>query len=255
MSIASKPSHLESLHRLKEGFQAEDGHCNPPGYQHYLEGIFHGINLQGRRVLEIGSGRGLISLHCGLSGAERVVSIEPEMEGSTSGVVATQAKRIEQMGLSNIELRNDDFNKMDFGDQKFDVIVMIAVLNHLYETPLNAMKDSEVFDTYVGIGEKLHGLLASGGVVIATDATRYCLWTQLRRIGYPRQFCLSQRTINWRIHQQPSVWKKIFSKSGFDKVDIDYPIPYRFRHFGSIVATPAIDFFLSGEFILRAYKS
>lgn len=255
MSTATGMSDSESLLSLKQKFQAEDGHHNPPGYQHYLDEIFKGIDLQGKRVLEIGSGRGLISLHCGLSGAKKVVSIEPEMEGSTSGVVETQKRRIEQLGLSNVELRHDDFHTLDFGEEKFDVIVMIAVLNHLYETPLNAMKNPDVFNTYIGIGEKLHGLLANSGVVIATDASRYCLWTQLRRIGYPRNLCLRQRTINWRIHQQPSVWKKIFSKAGFEKVDINYPIPYKLRHLAPIVATPAINFFLSGDFILRAHKS
>ncbi|QDT06288.1 Methyltransferase domain protein [Rubripirellula lacrimiformis] len=241
-------------HRLKEQFQAEDGHQNPPAYESYLNRLFGDLELQGRSVLEIGSGRGLISLHCGLAGAEKVVSVEPEMEGSTSGVIEAQAQRIKSLGLKNVDLRRDNFNTMNFGGESFDVIVMIAVLNHLYETPLNAARHQEVFNTYVKIASKLHGLLNKGGVVIATDACRLCLWTQLRRLGYPRSWCLTQRTIDWQIHQQPAVWESIFKEAGFSRFEVSYPIPHRLRKFGGLVGTSPVNFVLMGEFIFHAYK-
>jgi len=254
MSTPPSFSSTESLQRLKEKFQAEDGHENPPAYRHYLQRLFGKIGLKDRRILEVGSGRGLISLHCGLSGASKVISVEPELDGSTSGVIETQTRRIQSLGLSNIELRRDDFNAMDFRGESFDVIAMIAVLNHLYETPLNALRHSDVFEKYVSIAKKLHGLLDKGGVVIATDACRYCLWTQLRRVGLPRRLCLTQRTIDWKIHQQPAVWKQIFKAAGFSKFEVSYPVPFRLRKLEPIAGTSLVNFALMGEFVFHAYK-
>ncbi|TWU54485.1 Methyltransferase domain protein [Rubripirellula tenax] len=239
---------------LKLKFEAEDGHENPTGYRRYLSQLFGDTNLNDKRILEIGSGKGLISLHCGLSGAKHVISVEPEMEGSTSGVIAIQNERIKLLSLENVELRQEDFNSLDIAEGSVDLIVMIAVLNHLYETPQNASRDKDAFDKYVAIAEKLHTLLDEGGAIIATDACRYCLWTQLRRIGWPRKWCLTQRTIDWRIHQQPAVWEKIFRAAGFSRFEVKYPVPNRLRHLEPLINNPVGNFAVMGEFIFYAYK-
>ena len=193
MSSTSESVSTDNRERLLDRFRAEDGHQNPPGYRYQLRQLFDGVDLAGKQVLEIGSGRGLLSLHCGVSGAARVVSVEPEMEGSTSGVVAMQQQRIDALGLNNVELLRQNFHEIDFGTSRFDVIVMIAVLNHLYETPVDASSHPAGIRTICRNRTHLHNLLHPGGVVIATDACRYCLWTQLRRVGWPRRLCLSQR--------------------------------------------------------------
>lgn len=246
-------SESQSPESLLQQYRDKDGHDNQPGYEYYLKQLLGGIDLTGKRVMEIGSGRGLLSLYCGLQGAEKVVSIEPEMDGSTSGVVQEQLDRIEAMGLKNVEMRREDFNEMEFETSEFDLIIMIAVLNHLHETPINAMKDQKVYDKYVEIVGSLHSLTRPGAVVVATDACRYCLWTHLRRIGYPRSLCLTQRTIEWEIHQQPKVWKQIFLDSGFSSVDISYPVPYRLRSLAPVVNTPIVNYAIKGEFILKAH--
>jgi len=241
--------------QLLTRFRAEDGHENPQGYAYYLQQLFRDVAFDGKEVLEIGSGRGLISLHCAVAGAHRVVSMEPEMEGSTGGVTQVQQQRIGELGLKDrMELLRDDFHDARFDEQSFDVIVMIAVLNHLYETPIDATKDKLVFDRYVEIAIRLYDLLNEGGVVIATDACRYCLWTQTNRLGLPRSLCLTQKTIEWRIHQQPVVWQQIFRAAGFQSCEIHYPVPYRLRQFHSIIDNSVMNWMLMGSFILHAKK-
>ena len=66
---------------------ARDGHDNPPAFAHALEDMFRGIDFTGRRVLEIGSSRGLLAIYMGMRGAQ-VLSMEPEMAGASSGVIA-----------------------------------------------------------------------------------------------------------------------------------------------------------------------
>ena len=243
-----------TLDALLNKYRAEDGHENPAGYRYSMEQLFQGIQLRDRSVLEIGSGRGLISLHCAVQGASRVLSMEPEMEGSTGGVTAIQQQRTEELGLDTVELLRQDFHDADLEGQSFDAVIMIAVLNHLYETPIDASKDSAVFDQFVKIAKKLYGLLNEGGVVIATDACRYSLWTQAHRFGLPRKLCLTQKTIEWRIHQQPSVWKNIFRSAGFQSCEIHYPVPYRLRKFHSLADTAFVNWALHGGFILHAMK-
>jgi 2-polyprenyl-3-methyl-5-hydroxy-6-metoxy-1,4-benzoquinol methylase len=63
-----------------------DGHRNPPAFAHTLANMFRGIDFAGKRVLEIGSGRGLLAIYMGMRGAQ-VLSMEPEMVGATSGVI------------------------------------------------------------------------------------------------------------------------------------------------------------------------
>lgn len=240
---------------LLQRFREEDGHQNPRGYQRHMGELFGSTSLTNSSVLEIGSGRGLLSLYCAASGAERVVSIEPELEGSVSGVVATQRKRIQAMELQNIELRTEDFHQTNLADEKFDIIVLYSVLNHLYETPENARHSRSAFDNYVDIARRLHSLLRSGGTLIASDACRYCIWTQLRRIGYPTSWCLEQRTIHWRIHQQPNVWKNIFRSAGFDHFAVRYPVPFRLRYFRWFLENAVANFAIMGSFILHAKKA
>tara|TARA_R110002049_G_scaffold285698_2_gene466843 strand:+ start:63165 stop:63971 length:807 start_codon:yes stop_codon:yes gene_type:complete len=251
---AQKVSDDTQAWRKFRSFMAEDNRDNVPGYQAYMDRLFGSIDLQGKRVLEIGSGRGLISLYCALQGASQVVSLEPEMEGSTQGVLQTHQNRARELELSNVEVRRDDFNESRFDDEQFDVIVMIAVLNHLHETTDNASSDGESRRQFTNIAGQLHRILKPGGVAIATDACRYSLWTQARRLGYPRQLCLAQRTINWKIHQQPAVWSSIFTDAGFSRCDIRYPIPFRLRHLSPILTNRVANWALSGEFILLAHR-
>ncbi|TWU55687.1 class I SAM-dependent methyltransferase [Rubripirellula reticaptiva] len=247
--------HQNKIHSmLKQEYEADDGHENPKRYRRYLRQLFGDVDLKGLRILEIGSGKGLISLHCGLAGAKHVISVEPEMEGSTSGVIAIQKERIKSLSLENVELRQQDFNSLDVAGGSIDLIVMIAVLNHLHETPHNASRNADAFDKYVAIAKKLHSLLDEGGSVVATDACRYCLWTQLRRVGWPRKWCLTQRTIDWKIHQQPAVWEKIFLAAGFSRFEVKYPVPNRLRYLEPLVNNSIGNFAVMGEFIFYAYK-
>ena len=61
---------------------------------HYFSRRFQGINFDGARVLDVGSGRGLMTLYAAMRGAERVVSMEPEMDGSTGGTAMLQNQKL-----------------------------------------------------------------------------------------------------------------------------------------------------------------
>ena len=48
----------------------------------HIKNVFNGIDFRGKRVLDIGGGNGVFSFYAASSGAECVICLEPEDEGS-----------------------------------------------------------------------------------------------------------------------------------------------------------------------------
>jgi len=90
--------------------------------------------------------------------------------------------------------------------------------------------------------------------VLITDACRYAFFTATRNLGIRRPWDRSRTGIDWRHHQNPQTWARIFREAGFSTVDVRYPLPYRLRQYRGLVDTAAANFFLLGSFILRARR-
>lgn len=233
---------------------AKEGHHNVPAFMYALEALFDGIDWGGKSVLEIGSGRGLMALYMGMQGPARVVSMEPEMVGATSGVIADQRKRVEALGATNVEVLAADFNTWEPAGAQFDVILSKASINHLYESAKNAAHDAETYRTYLGVVKKIYDVTAPGGVFVATDACRYALFLWLARVGIRRPWRPKKTGVDWHYHQNPGTWKKVLLDAGFSRVSIDYPVPYALRGAAPLLNSAPANFLLNGTFILRAYR-
>lgn len=229
-----------------------DGHHNPPAFIHAMRAMFRDVDLAGRRVLEIGSGRGLLALWAGLHGAAQVVSMEPELVGASSGVIAVQRQRIETLGTRNVVVVPADFNTWNPDGATFDVILSRASINHLHQSDRHALKDPATYAGYVEVVRKIRSMLAPGGVFIATDACRYALFTALRDFGIRRPWRWQRTGINWRHHQNPPTWRRIFKDAGFRHVAVHYPVPYRLRGLTAVIDNPAANFLIDGGFIMHA---
>jgi SAM-dependent methyltransferase len=230
-----------------------DGHRNPPAFAHTLANMFRGLDFTGKRVLEIGSGRGLLAIYMGMRGAH-VLSMEPEMVGATSGVIAQQEARLKALGMRNVEVINADFNTWDPGDRRFDIIVSRASINHLYASVHHADHDKETYDAYLQVARRVRDMLVPGGTFVATDACRYAFFSGMRQFGLRRPWRWERSSVDWRHHQNPGTWKKIFREAGFGTIKVAYPVPYRLRTLRPIIDTAAANFFLQGAFILRAQR-
>lgn len=233
---------------------AEDKYGDVERYAFGAERFYGPVRLEGRRILEIGSGRGLTTMFLALQGAATVVSMEPGLAGSRSGLQSIQQRRIDALGLQGIvELIDADFNLWDAGDRRFDVIVSESSINHLYESPHHALEHRETHDRYKAIWQHVHTLLAPGGVFCVSDACRFGFFSMTKQYGIRRPWDGKRLTTNWRIHQNPGVWSLIAREAGFTSTEVDYPLPYPLRQLGPLVANPAANFFLRARFIMRAY--
>lgn len=249
--IASSPERRRAF----ETMLREDGQGDLERYCWAASRFFGDIDLHGKRILEIGSGKGLTAMFMGLQGAASVVSMEPGLAGSRSGVLAVQQRRIAALGLEQVsELIDADFNTWDPAGRQFDVVVSQASINHLYESPHHALRHRETHERYSAICRKIRSTLADGGVFCVADASRYGFFAMTKRFGIERPWAKRRVSINWRIHQNAGVWRKILLASGFSRAEIEYPVPYALRRLGPAVANPVANFFLRAAFIIRASR-
>jgi len=180
--------------------------------------------------------------------------MEPELDGSSSNVIETQLNRIKELKLNTVHLVSHDFNTWDPDGEKFDIIMSVASINHLYEVPFNASSHPETNSRYTEITTKMHSLLNPGGMAIITDACRYGFFFFAKSVGIHRPWNWNKKTnINWRVHQNPGVWRSLFLQGGFQHVDIDYPIPFRLKPFSMVINNPIANFFMKSGFILHCH--
>jgi cyclopropane fatty-acyl-phospholipid synthase-like methyltransferase len=216
--------------------------------------LFKGIDLAGKRVLEIGSGGGLRSVFMALQGAASVVSLEPGLAGSRGHYRTLQRQRLEKLGLRNVEFLEADFNLWDAGSSRFDIIVSESSINHLHESRFHALRHHDTYQNYLRVCRKMCSLLVPSGVACISDACRYGLFSALRRFGIRRPWTGKRVSAIWQIHQNPGVWRRILMDAGFLGVDVRYPLPHRLRYLGALAANPLSNFFLRSYFYLRARR-
>ena len=232
----------------------EDGHDNLEGFLHEAAHLFEGVPLEGRTLLEIGSGKGLMTMYAAMRGASHVVSMEPEMIGSRSGMISLQEQRLAELGIQSVEFLPADFNSWDPQGRTFDIVMCRAAINHLHASDQHALHHAPTYQGYLEVVRRMLRVTAPGGTVLITDACRYAFFTATRNFGIRRPWDRSKTGIDWRHHQNPQTWARIFREAGFSTVDVRYPLPYRLRQYRALVDTAAANFFLLGSFILRARR-
>ena len=106
-------------------------YSNVRNLRRYLAWLFAGVDLRGKRFLDVGAGQGLYSLYAAAQGACAVVALEPQAAGSRQGAYARMQNLAQEWGLSLRHLPEDlEAHAADHGD---DVILLHNVINHLDE--------------------------------------------------------------------------------------------------------------------------
>lgn len=222
--------------------------------KHRFNHHFGSLDLENRRVLEIGAGPGHLAALCLARGASRVVALDPESDGSTKGVNKQFTLLSESVAIGNgIEYLPISLEKFIATGKKetFDYILMCNVINHIDEdavTRLHLPDADRERRQYVRTFEKIRDLLSETGILLASDVGRYNFWNS---IGLRFPAC---RTIDWNKHQDPGVWQALLSEAGFASIDVKWLALYRLRYFKAIVGRRLVAQFLNSHFLIQARK-
>ncbi len=124
-------------------------HSSKGNLKFQMDFIFKEIDFNNKRVLDIGGGSGIFSFYAACRGADKVVCLEPEAEGSSSGVQDTFLKLQRILGALNVSLEKSTFQSFVSDGEKFDVILLHNSINHINEKAcINLLKDENSRTVY-----------------------------------------------------------------------------------------------------------
>jgi len=183
----------------------------------YLDYLFQGIDLEGKRVLDIGAGVGQFSLYMALSGAKSVTSLEPELEGGSATMVEKFNHLIQEFNLSNVSVNKAIFQEFDPKGEEFDLILCHNSINHLNEECSTDLHENPAsYEVYSGLFKQFKSMSSDHSGLLLTDCARSNFFGD---IGLRSPFC---PTIGFNVHQNPRLWARLASEAGYKAPQISW---------------------------------
>ena len=230
---------------IKEGLYPNRGNL-----QFHLKTLFKNIALENKRVLDIGGGSGLHSFYVACMGAKAVVCLEPETEGSRSGMGAKFRRLGGILGQDHVRFEPVTFQAFKSRGEQFDIILLHNSINHLDETACINLLNSEASKTiYLDMFSKLSSLASGEAKLIVCDCSRYNFFTLL---GIKNPFA---PTIEWHKHQAPEIWVDLLSQVGFVNPRIRWTAFNTLRTPGrTLLGNKLLSYFLRSDFCFTMEK-
>lgn len=222
-------------------------YSNTRNLKQFFFRIFGDISFSGKKILDVGSGDGLLSFFAVHEGATKAVCLEPEAAGSSAGSLDRFVTVRSALGYDDrVTLVPVTFQEFDPGEEKFDIVVSYASINHLDEMACSTMlTDPRSRATYLQLFRKLRALTSPGGKVIIVDCSRYNFFSLL---SLTNPFA---RTITWEKHQSPAVWARLLEEAGFVEPRLRW---LTFNTLGSlgrlVLGNPVASYFFDSLFCL-----
>lgn len=209
--------------------------------------LFSGISLTNKRMLEIGCGKGAFCLWAALHGAEYVLGIEPEADGSTHGSSSVFVDSIQKYNLENVEFKPIYLQQLTIPEKKYDIVMLYNVINHLDEDAVQTLdKEQHAYDKYKDIIHGLSEYMDKGSFLILSDCGRTNMWNLF---GLKSPFASA---IDWHKHQDPKQWIQLFNDAGFCLYDFRWTYLYPLDKLSS---NWLVHFITQSHFTLRFKKT
>ena len=218
-------------------------------FNFFFKSTYGDIDFRDKKILDIGGGYGLVSFFAAINGAKKVVCLEPEIDGSTSGVKHKFSVIHNKLGLNNVSLISKTFQDYQT-TEKYDIIILHNTINHLNEDMCELLVNSKeaqvVYKTYF---EKMHQLTSCNAIIVVTDCSSKNFFNDL---GMKSPI---MPTIEWKKHQSPYFWLSLMNQTGFRKIKLKWTTFNRFGNTGRrILANRFMSYFLQNHFCLIVRK-
>ena len=221
------------------------------GFRHYCDHqLFPGVQFQNRTMLDIGAGNGKYSLWAAVHGASRVVALEPTADGAdASSTVSSLISMRDSLGYSNIEVQEKVIQD-HVPACTYDIVLLHYSINHLAESACVSLKtDQASYKTYQAIFRRIFDMMAPNGVLVITDCTNTCFWTQ---IGMTNPFAPD---IEWFKHQSPDTWKGLLESVGFHSASTLWTYEPKMLDVGRyLLSNRLVSYFYTSIFVLRMVR-
>jgi SAM-dependent methyltransferase len=230
-------SSLLTLAQEEYGRSSQDLHL-------YFTRLLRPSELDGLKVLEVGSGNGLASFLMAESGAD-VTALDPLERGSNDKMNYFY-RRYESACTRAIHVHSVQQSFQDFDERgPFDLILSHNSINHLDEVACTSL-ESQGRESYEQIFAKFSLLLRSNGRLWIADCARHNLWGQMR-VRNP--FVPS---IDWSLHHEPRTWMHVAQGSGFREESLEWNVPSR-RLLSRVplILRRGVSYSISSHFTLR----
>lgn len=217
----------------------------------HLKTLFKNVDLRNKNVLDIGGGNGLLSNYAAVTGAKRVVLLEPEFDGSHAGIVKVNMDMQEKLALGNIvSFKDETFQNYDNNGLAFDVVLLHNSVNHLDEEACEGLATNlEYQERYCSLFKKMYEMMSPNAILMLCDCSSKNFFPQ---IGLKNPFW---KNIEWHKHQPPEQWIDLLRKVGFTQPRIRWS-SYNFLFTPGRILTGNrfVSYFLLSHFSLSMVK-
>ncbi len=228
-------------------------YSSPARLEYYCRQFFRGVPLEGRRLLDVGCGGGLLLTYARLAGARRCVGLEPEADGATAGSLGRLGRMLADLGVDGVEVRGERLQDYGPAPGAFEVVVMCNVINHLDQEACDRLpRDPAARRRYVGLLGEVARVLVPGGTLVLTDCGRINLFAPLTRLGLRHPF---EPSITWERHQEPRVWVALLEEAGFRDPRVSWRVPNRLRALAGLLSNGLASRCLSSDFRIVARRA
>jgi len=199
------------------------GSENADYFRYHFYEQFSEIDFRGKTVLEVGCGKGFVSLYIAmLTGAYHVTAIDEAVgRGSKIGILDALKENIGHLGLES-HLKAIEADALTYQSKPFDIIIANNCLHHFVDNGKQYWKDPIVANGYQNMFRHFAELLQNDGRLLIKEFDPFNIWRYIS----PNSFFTN---IDWSIHPPFSGWLDAIRKATFYPFYVKTVVPYKLR--------------------------